>query len=515
MQHSGKKRTGPVDAPAEPSSCPCRGPSGPETRPATRRSFLAKAGAGFGLIALSSMLAEEGLLAESAAAGNANAAPPPLGPHFAARAKQVIFLFMSGGPSHLETFDPKPDLQRLHGQRLPDSFGTVKTRRAVERNKLLATRRTFCKHGQGGIDISDLFPKLAECADDLCVLRGCHGDSVTHPESVYLMNTGSILMGRPSLGSWAAYGLGTANRDLPSYVVLPDPGGWVKGGAPAWGSGFLPARHQGTLLRGGASPILHLQPPAGVAPDGQRRALDLIARLNAEHARRREVIAGASLEARLGDGGELAARIEAYELAFRMQSHAPEAVDVSRETPATRRLYGLDEKSTTEFGLRCLLARRCIERGVRFVQVYCGDTNGWDGHSDIEENHTRLAAQSDVPVAGLLRDLKSRGLLESTLVIWGGEFGRTPMTEGTNGRDHNPHGFSIWLAGGGVKGGQQIGTTDAVGLRAESETAHVHDLHATILHLLGLNHRKLTFRRDGRDERLTDTAGEVIRKVLA
>ncbi len=481
----------------------CGGPSGPGTRPATRRDFLRGAGAGFGMIALAAMLAEQGLLAAEEEANPALNPLAPKPPHRKARARAVIFLFMSGGPSHLETFDPKPELQRLHGQRLPASFGMVKTRRAVDKNKLLATKRTFRKYGQSGIEVSDLLPNLAACVDDLCLLRGCYGDSVTHPESVYLMNTGSILMGRPSLGAWVAYGLGTENQNMPAFAVLPDPGGWVKGGAPAWGNGFLPAAYQGTVLRGGPSPILHLRTPPGISEAQQRRTLDFINRVNQEH-----------LQQRPGET-ELAARIASYELAFRMQMNAPEVVDVRKESEATRRLYGLDRPETAEFGLRCLLARRMVERGVRFVQLYCGDTNGWDAHSNIEGNHRALCLQSDRPMAGLLTDLKARGLLESTLVIWGGEFGRTPMTEGTTGRDHNPHGFTMWLAGGGVKGGQVIGATDAVGLRAAEDKTHVHDVHATILHLLGLNHKHLTFRHNGRNERLTDTSGEVIRAVLA
>jgi hypothetical protein len=456
------------------------------------------------MIALTALLAEDGLLASEDHRDEPGGSPlAPKLPHHTPRARRVIFLFMSGGPSHLETFDPKPELQRLHGQRLPDSFGLVKTRRGVEKNRLLATKRTFRKYGQSGIEVSDLLPHTAACVDDLCVLRGCHGDSVTHPESVYQMNTGSILMGRPSLGAWAAYGLGTENRNMPAFVVLPDPGGWVKGGAPAWGNGFLPAAYQGTVLRGGPSPVLHLRPPAEVTDDQQRRTLDLVNRLNREHLRPRD-----------GDG-ELSARIAAYELAYRMQASAPEVVDVSGETEATRRLYGLDRKETAEFGLRCLLARRMVERGVRFVQVYCGDTNGWDAHTDIEGNHGRLCLQSDQPIAGLLTDLKRRGLLDDTLVIWGGEFGRTPMTEGTNGRDHNPHGFTMWLAGGGVKGGQVLGATDDVGLRAVEDKTHIHDVHATILHLLGFNHLRLTFRHNGRNERLTDNFGEVITRALA
>jgi hypothetical protein len=468
----------------------------------SRREFLRNAGGGFGLVALAALLAEDGLLA----AGTEPPAVNPLAPrppHHRARARRVVFLFMSGGPSHLETFDPKPTLQRLHSQKLPESFGRVLTRRGVEKNRLLATRRTFKKYGQSGIEVSDLLPNLAGCVDDLCVLRGCHGDSVTHPESVYLMNTGSIQMGRPSLGAWVAYGLGTENQNMPAFVVLPDPGGRVKGGAPAWGNGFLPAAYQGTVLRGGREPISHLETPAGVGAAQQRRTLDLIDQLNREHLRERP------------DDPQLATRIHAYELAFRMQASATEVVDVARETAATRRLYGLDQPESAEFGLRCLLARRMLERGVRFVQLYCGDTNGWDAHSDIEGNHGRLCAQSDRPIAGLLCDLKQRGLLDDTLVVWGGEFGRTPMSEGTTGRDHNPHGFTMWLAGGGVQGGQVVGATDAVGLRAAEDTTHVHDVHATILHLLGFNHRKLTFRHNGRNERLTDNDGEVIERALA
>jgi hypothetical protein len=309
-------------------------------------------------------------------------------------------------------------------------------------------------------------------------------------------------MGRASLGAWAAYGLGTENQNLPAFVVLPDPDGWVKGGAPAWGNGYLPAAYQGTLLRGGTSPILDLKTPPGISPAQQRATVEFINRLNREALPRGE------------ENSELAARIGAYELASRMQSHAPEVVDIAKESEATRKLYGLDRRMTAEFGTRCLLARRLVEAGVRFVQLYCGDTNGWDGHSDMEGNHSKLCAESDLPIAGLLTDLKARGLLDSTLVIWGGEFGRMPMSEGSNGRDHNPHGFCMWLAGGGVKGGQVIGATDAVGLRAAEDKTHVHDIHATILHLLGLDHERLTFRHDGRDQRLTDVAGNVIAKAL-
>src|SRR5882672_7462003 len=483
----------------------CFGPTGPDTRPASRRDFLRRAGCGFGLLALNSLLNRDGLLAATRNTQHATRLTSPLAPnapHFAPRARSVIFLFMSGGPSHVDLFDPKPDLVRLAGQPIPESFGTFKTRRNVAKNKLLPPLRPFRKHGQSGIEVSDLLPHTAQHVDELCLLRGCYGDSVTHPESVYLMNTGSILMGRASLGAWAAYGLGTENENLPAFVVLPDPGGWVKGGAPAWGNGYLPATYQGTLLRGGESPILHLNTPPGISAEQQRATIGFINRLNHEQLPSRE------------ENSELTARIAAYELAFRMQSHAPEVVNISRESEATRRLYGLESSVTAEFGTRCLLGRRLVEAGVRFVQLYCGDTNGWDGHSDMEGNHSKLCAQSDLPVAGLLTDLKARGLLDSTLVIWGGEFGRMPMSEGSNGRDHNPHGFCMWMAGGGVKGGQVIGATDAVGLRAEVDRTHVHDIHATILHLLGFDHERLTFRHNGRDERLTDVAGNVITRAL-
>lgn len=470
--------------------------------PVTRRGFLNRTGAGLGTIALAALLNQQ---TSAGATGTGSQETPlaPKKPHFAAKAQRVVFLFMSGGPSHVDLFDPKPELARLAGQPIPESFGSFKTRRAVAKNKLLASVRPFAKHGLCGMEISAFLPHIAQHADEICLLRGCYGDSVTHPESVYLMNTGSILMGRPSLGAWAAYGLGTENQNMPAFVVMPDPSGWVKGGAPAWGNGFLPATYQGTLLRGGSPPILNLNTPADVSVEQQQATVGLINRLNRDDLSADDA------------GSELSARISAYELAFRMQSHAPEVVDVSQETPATRALYGLDDKPTAEFGLRCLFARRMLERGVRFVELYCGDTNGWDGHSDVEGNHAALCAQSDKPVAALLADLKARGLLDSTLVIWGGEFGRMPMSEGSNGRDHNPHGFSMWLAGGGVKGGQAIGATDEVGLRAVEDRVHAHDLHATILHLLGVDHTRLTFRHNGRNERLTDVAGTVIEKALA
>ncbi len=469
--------------------------------PASRRAFLRRTGAGLGAIALASMLKEQSPLASATSPLSNPLAPKQ--PHFRSKAERVIFLFMSGGPSHVDLFDPKPELIRLAGQPIPESFGHFKTRRAVAKNQLLPPRRSYARHGECGMEISSFLPNIAELADDLCLLRGCYGDSVTHPESVYLMNTGSILMGKPSLGAWATYGLGTENQNMPAFVVMPDPSGWVKGGAPAWSNGFLPATYQGTILRGGSQPILNLNRPSDVSPEQQLATVNLINQLNGEHLSVGD------------DNSEFTARIAAYELAFRMQSHAPDVVDISQETEATSELYGLNHKTTAEFGRRCLFARRMLERGVRFVELYCGDTNGWDAHSDVDGNHTASCAQSDLPIAGLLKDLKQRGLLDSTLVIWGGEFGRMPMSEGSNGRDHNPHGFSMWLAGGGVKGGQIIGATDEVGLRAVEDRMHPHDIHATILHLLGLDHTRLTFRHNGRNERLTDVAGNVIQKALA
>ncbi len=468
-------------------------------RATSRRAFLQNAGGGFGALALSWLLEQERARAE--VASSQPHAPKP--PHFPAKAQRVIYLFMHGGPSHLETFDPKSELQRLAGQPLPASFGQVATRRQVARNPLLATKRTFRKCGESGVEISDFLPRLRTCADDLAVIRSCWADSVNHPQAVYQMNTGSILMGKPSLGSWASYGLGTENQDLPAFVVMPDPGGGIKGGPPAYGAGFLPASYQGTVMRGGASPIIDLSPPDDTTLQEQRGMLDLIGRMNARHRDRH------------GDDDELAARIQSYELAYRMQSAAPEAVELADESAETKTLYGLDDRRTADFGTRCLLARRLVERGVRFVQLYSGDVGGWDAHDDVEANHATMCARTDRPIAGFLVDLKRRGLLDSTLVIWGGEFGRMPMSEGGKGRDHNPHGFTCWLAGGGVKGGVVHGATDDVGLRAAVDPVHVHDLHATILHLMGLDHTQLTFPLNGREERLTDTAGRVVRSILA
>ncbi len=476
-------------------------PTAPLLRPATRREFFTRSGGGFGAVALAWLLHDDGRAAPDDSSPLSGRAGASL--HHAPRAKRVIHLFMHGGPSHVDLFDPKPALERYAGKPLPESFGEVMTRRKVASNPLLPSARPFRPRGESGLEISDFLPHIASCADEIALLRSCHGDSVNHPQSVYQMNTGSTLMGKPSLGSWLSYGLGTENRDMPAYVVLPDPGGAPKGGPPAWGSGFLPAEHQGTLLRPGPEPLAHLRPPPALSRVEQRAALDLARRLNKRHLAEREF------------DRDLVARIEAYELAYRMQSAAPELVAIDRESAATKRLYGIDEKETHEFGVRCLLARRLVERGVRFVQVYSGDTGGWDAHKSIEKNHSLYCRRTDRPVAGLLRDLASRGLLADTLVIWGGEFGRMPMSEQGTGRDHNPWGYTIWMAGGGVSGGIAYGETDAVGLRATENPVHVHDLHATVLHLLGIDHERLTFPHAGREQRLTDVAGRVVREILA
>ena len=481
----------------EPLSTQCPGPGAT----LSRRQWLVQGGLGFGGLALASLLDRDGVALHG---GEAPGPQAPRQPRFPAKEKSVIFLFMTGGPSQMETFDPKPALDRLHGQSLPASFGKVQTQRTSGAAPLLGTRRTFRRHGESGLEISDLFPHLATCADELAVIRSCHADSVTHAPAMYQMNTGRVLMGFPSLGSWAVYGLGSVSENLPAFVVMPDPDGALTGGPPCWGAGFLPPVYQGTPFRSGPTPILNLRSSVARSPARQRRALDLAERLN---ALRRDAA-----------DEELAARTASYELAFRMQSHAPEAVDIARESAATKELYGINDPVTEEFGSRCLRARRLVERGVRFVQLYHGGGPGnltWDAHADIEENHLRMAPQADRPIAGLLRDLRSRGLLDETLVVWGGEFGRTPMSEGSGtGRDHSPFGFSMWMAGGGIRGGQAVGATDELGLRAVENPYHVNDIHATILHQLGLDHHELTYLHNGRNERLTDAGGRVIDEIV-
>ncbi len=423
--------------------------------------------------------------------------------HFEAKAKSVIFLFMEGGPSHIDLFDPKPAIKKYEGKPLPESFGKVFTPMGVGGNTLMPSQRKFAQHGESGLWVSDWYPNIAKVADEIALVRSCWADGVNHVGSVCQMNTGSILAGRPSLGAWVTYGLGTENQDLPAFVVMSDAAEPI-GGPRNWGNAWLPATFQGTPFRPDGPPILHLDTPKSVTERRQRAKLDLIADLDRHHAEARP------------DDTRLAARIAAYELAYRMQSTAPEAVDLSKESPETKSLYGLDDARCRDFGAMCLRARRLVERGVRFVQLYCGSGSQWDAHRNLEGNHSKLCARSDRPVAGLISDLKRRGLLDSTLVLWGGEFGRTPMNEGSpDGRDHNPYGFSTFLAGGGVKGGQTYGTTDEFGLRAVENKVHVHDLHATILHLMGMDHKRLTFPRDGRDERLTVNGGVVVKGLLS
>ncbi|MFO0904501.1 MAG: DUF1501 domain-containing protein [Pirellulales bacterium] len=471
-----------------------------------RREFLLQGGAGFGALALQYLLARDAaaVAAEQAVGSSpASAFPQSVGPHLPARAKSVIFVFLEGGPSHIDLFDPKPELAKLAGKPLPESFGPVITPMGEYDAPLLASKRQFKQHGESGLWISDWLPHIAACADDLCVVRSCWADGLNHSNGVCQMNTGSILAGRPSLGAWVSYGLGTENRNLPAFVVLEDNPGKVINGPRNWSAGFMPAVYQGTAMRGGAEPIPNLQPPKDLPIDRQQARLSMLERINRRHALAR------------AEQTELDARIRSYELAFRMQAEAPGTVDLRDETPETLSLYGMDQKETADFGRQCLLARRLVERGVRFVQLYHGSGSRWDAHSNIEKNHTDNCRASDKPVAGLLRDLKRRGLLDETLVIWGGEFGRTPMSEKGDGRDHNPYGFTMWMAGGGVKRGVALGQTDEIGLHAVEHRVHVHDLHATILYLLGIDPVELVFNHKGRPERATLNEGEVFRKMLA
>jgi len=470
--------------------------------PATRREFLRHSGAGFGALALAHLLQGSSLLA---ALGDTGAETSPLMPkraHLPPRARSVIFLFMEGGPSHIDLFDPKPKLNELAGQPLPESFTKVITAMGEISSPLLGSKREWRQHGQSGIWVSDWLPHIATCVDDLAVVRSCVADGINHSAGVCQMNTGAILAGRPSLGSWVSYGLGTENQNLPAFVVMQDNAATVVNGPRNWGSGFMPAVYQGTRIQAGSEPIPNLNTPERIGEERQRAKLDFLNQLNRAHAAERAQT-------------ELEARIATYELAFRMQAEAPDAVDMSRESDGTRELYGIDERETAQFGKMCLLARRLVERGVRFIQLYHGAGSKWDAHEKIERNHAEMCRQMDKPVAGLLKDLKARGLLDSTLVIWGGEFGRTPMSEKGDGRDHNPTGFTMWMAGGGVKGGQTIGATDEVGLHAVEDRLHVHDLHATILWLMGLNHFDLVYKYKGRPERPTLNEGEIYRRIAA
>jgi hypothetical protein len=467
--------------------------------PLTRRDWLLEAGAGFGGLALLDLLSRD-LKAEPESGPGSPVSQSWLRP---ATARSVIFLFMEGGPSHLDTFDPKPELNRLAGQSLPPSFKPVITPMGESRAPLLASKRRWKQHGQSGIWVSDWLPHSATCVDDLAVIHSCWSNGLNHVGGVCQMNTGSTLAGRPSLGSWVTYGLGTENANLPGFIVLQDiPRAQVAGGPRNWGTGFMPAVYQGTRLEGGPEPIANLQTPSAIGPARQQGKLDLLGRLNHRH-----------LLTRL-DQTELDARIKSYELAFRMQAEAPEAVDVASETAATLNLYGFNDPAAESTARLCLLARRLVERGVRFIQLYCGAGSKWDAHSDIERNHALTCRAMDQPVAGLLKDLKCRGLLEQTLVVWGGEFGRTPMSEKGNGRDHNPYGFTMWMAGGGIREGIVVGKTDDLGLHAIEDRLHVHDIHATILHALGVDHSKLIYRHQGRPERPTVNEGRVFRGLF-
>jgi Protein of unknown function (DUF1501) len=469
--------------------------------PMSRRHMLRRFANGFGMLGVASLLGN-GFVNKALAAATSN----PLGvkpPLYPARAKRVIFLFMSGGPSHVDTFDPKPRLAKDNGKPLP--FEKPKLERTKTGN-LLQSPWTFKKYGQSGIEVSELFPHLATCVDDLCVIRSMVADNINHNGACLQMNTGEQAFSRPSMGSWLLYGLGSENQDLPGYIVISP--AQPAQGAPLWSSSFLPASYQGTLVSDLKNPIANLSNPR-FSSRQQREQLDVLKELNQLHLQKRE------------EDSRLSARIEAFELAFRMQARAPEAFDVANESPETKKLYGLDEAATETFGKQCLMARRLVERGVRMVQVYHTQTSKrsscqlWDQHGSLRAELPNNCAAVDRPIAGLLKDLKARGLLEDTLVIWGGEFGRTPTAEGTDGREHHPFGFTMWLAGGGVKGGLAYGSTDEFGWHATENRVHVHDLHATILHLMGIDHEKLTYRYSGRDFRLTDVHGRVVTDLLA
>jgi len=471
----------------------------PRSTQINRREMLRRTGGGFGYLALASLLKEAGTFRSAALEpklpGSSTHPLTSKAPHFSARAKRVIFLFMPGGPSQVDTFDPKPRLTRDHGKPSPELY-------LGERRNLLASPWKFQRHGQSGIEVSELFPHTSRCIDDICVIRSMVADDTNHPGGCLQMNTGERVFSRPSMGAWVTYGLGTENQNLPGFIAI-GPGPIIEG-ARQYGASFLPASYQGTFVSDLDNPIRNLKnPKAGL--DQQRQELDALQRLNALHAADRP------------EDLRLASRTASFELAYRMQSEAPEAFALTKESDATRKLYGIDQPHTSTFGKQCLLARRLVERGVRFVQLYhtTGGFQPWDQHGDLKGGHEKNSAATDLPIAGLIRDLKSRGLLDETLVLWGGEFGRTPAAQGTDGRDHHPYGFSMWLAGGGVKGGMAYGATDELGWHAVEKPVHIHDLHATVLHLLGLDHERLTYRYAGRDFRLTDVFGHVVRGILA
>ena len=470
-----------------------------------RRDFLARAGGGIGSLALMSLLADD--------LPSAHAAPPtlppdplaPRPPHYRPKAKRVISLFMFGGISHMDTFDPKPELDRSDGMSVAGN-PTFDTGGRSAPGKLMKSPWAFRNYGKCGMPVSDLLPNIGKHADDMALIRSMTSESNNHVPAVYFMLSGSILAGRPGLGSWITYGLGSENRNLPGFVVMTDPRALVGGGAGNWSSGFLPSNFQGVPFRSAGLPVLNLKPAADQTDAQQRQTLDLLGKLNDEF-----------LRGRPGEQ-ELAARIRSYELAYRMQSEATEAVEIDKESEATKALYGLDREETSIVGRQCLLARRLVERGVRFVQIYSGGgvfDQSWDAHNGMVPNHTKRAREVDVPIAGLLADLKQRGLMDDTLVVFHTEFGRMPFTEGGTGRDHNPKAFSVWLAGAGVKGGTIHGASDELGYVASEKVQTVFDLNATILHLLGMDHTKLTWFANGRNMRLTDVHGEVIKPILS
>jgi len=478
----------------------------------TRREFLWEAGAGFTGLAMAGLLSQDGFFNNTARAAEvaANRAVNPLAakpPHFAPKAKSVIFLFMYGGPSHVDTFDYKPTLYGLDGKTIPiKTFG-----RGGKKNegRVVGPKWKFKQYGECGKWVSDLFPNLATCVDDIAFIHSLTADSPIHGSAMLQMNTGKILSGSPCLGSWVNYGLGSVNENLPGFVVMLDPTGGPISGSKNWSSGYMPATYQGTILRSAGEPVLDLKRPESMTEAQQRKLLDTLRDYNDEHLATR------------ADNSNLAARIASYEMAFSMQRHAPEAVNLSGETAATKTLYGLDDDRTKDFGKRCLLARRLVERGVRFIQLYAGgahNDSNWDAHGDLEANHNLHAGRTDKPIAGLLKDLKSRGLLDETLVIWGGEFGRQPTAENASGtgRDHNAYGFTMWMAGGGIKGGVSVGETDELGSAAIADRFHVKNLHATALSQMGLNPDGLTYFYNGLDQKLVGVEGaEPIHQIMA
>jgi Protein of unknown function (DUF1501) len=462
----------------------------------SRRDVLCRIGGGFGALALSSVLADAGLLAAAPAASAAKNPLAPKPPHFPARAKRLIFLFMNGGPSHVDTFDPKPELAKYAGQPLPASIAAQRKRKP--KGNLMPSPFKAERYGESGIEVSELFPEVGGCIDDICVLRSLYTDNPNHEPGLLMMNSGNMQPIRPSMGSWLTYALGSENQDLPGYIVLC-PGKPVVG-PQLWGNSFLPGVYQGTHINNKTidpQTIIRDVNNRYLSPAAQRDQLDLLQQMNEAHLEQR------------GRDEQLEARIASLEMAYRMQGEAQEVFDIRKESEATRKEYG-----DGEFANACLLARRLTERGVRVVQIYYGNDQPWDDHKDIT-NHRKHAEKSDRPIAALLKDLKARGLLDDTLVLWGGEFGRTPTSEGAKGRDHHATGFTMWMAGGGVKGGLAYGATDELGYHAVEDRIHVHDLHATVLHLMGLDHERLTFRYSGRDFRLTDVSGTVVREVIA